>query len=139
MTGSPWWAGAFTGALAMFVVVVFWRFGHSILERWEILPGQKRLLSVPTWARIMIAVSDIAMGLCFGLGQLNFVTDFNSERVLLSLAAFAAAIVAAFVAWSMRWLADETKWAWRTDRLAALAPPGEHHEQGRQQHADNAR
>lgn len=139
LAASQWWAGAVTGALTAIAMVCGWFFARSTLQRWELLPRQDRLLRLPIWARVTLAVSDLAMGFGLILLQVNFLTDFDGERSFVTGVSLAVLLIAAMIGWLLRALADETKWAWRTERLAALATPRQHHEQRGQQHTDNTR
>lgn len=139
LAASQRWAGAVTGALTAIAMVCGWFFARSTLRRWELIPRQDRLLRLPIWARVTLAVSDLAMGFGLILLQVNFLTDFDGQRSFVTGVSLAVLLIAAMIGWLLRALADETKWAWRTERLAALATPRQHHEQRGQQHADNAR
>ncbi len=136
--GSPWWAGAVTGGFTAIALVWGWSFARETLQRWELLSRQNRVLRLPMWARVTLAVSDLAMGFGLILTQINFLTDFAGERWLITGACLAVMLGGVMIGWLLRAMADETKWTWRTERLAPLATPGQHHEQAREQHANHA-
>jgi len=139
LAGSPWWAGAATGAFAVVMLGLVFRVCRDAFTRWELLQHQSRILRLPIWARMMLAASDIGVGIGIMGMAFNFATDFNSERGAMTAAFAAVFIISAILGAIMRWLGDETRWEWRTARLASLSPPRQHHEGAGEQHADDAR
>ncbi len=115
LKSSPWWAGAFAGALATLAAVMVWRTVRFNLMRWELTPSRQneRALDVPYPARVAFAISDSVAVSAWIIATTWTTADVGREHYMVVFQGGGVASAAALISLALRWYATRRGWRWR--------------------------